>query len=237
MRQETVVYYADGLEMRGQLVLEPASGPRAGVLVFPEAFGLDDHAIMRAKQLAELGYVALACDLHGDGRIVEDLNEAMWALQPLFDDPSRTRARTTGALGALAARPEVNEARIGAMGFCFPASIELARSGADIKAAVGFHTSLASKLPVTEHGAIRAHVLVCIGADDPFITADQRENFESEMRSVGANWQMDVFGGTVHSFMSPNAARRNMPEAIRYNPDAEAGAWTSALDLFERTLM
>jgi dienelactone hydrolase len=236
MHQETLIYQADGLTMRSQLIFEPAPGPRAGVLVFPEAFGLDEHAIVRAKRLAAQGYVALACDLHGEGRIVNELQDAMAELQPLFDDPRRTRARAAGALQAFAARPEVDATRIAAMGFCFPMSLELARSGAPIRAAVGFHTGLATKAPVVSPGAIKARVLVCIGSEDPFIPPEHRADFEAEMRSVGADWQMNVYGRTVHSFTNQEAAKRNMPEAIRYNPEAEAGAWASALDLFAHAL-
>jgi len=156
----------------------------------PEAFGLDEHAIERAERLATLGYVALACDLHGEGRVVDDLPEAMARLQPLFDNPARTRARAAGALLTLAARPEVDAARIAAIGFCFPMSLELARSGAEIRAAVGFHTTLATKAPSVDPGAINARMLVCIGADDPFIPANQRAEFETEMRNVGADWQI-----------------------------------------------
>lgn len=66
----------------------------------------------RAERLAALGYVALAFDLHGDGRFIADLAEAMAALQPLFDDRLRTRSRAGAALAALAARPEVDPTRI-----------------------------------------------------------------------------------------------------------------------------
>jgi dienelactone hydrolase len=235
MHQETLTYQADGLTMRSQLFVDPAPGPRAGVLVFPEAFGLDEHAIERAERLAALGYVALACDLHGEGRVVDDLQEAMAQLQ-LFDNPTRTRARAAGALLTLAARPEVDAARIAAIGFCFPMSIELARSGAEIRATVGFHTTLATNAPAVDPGAIKARVLVCIGADDPFIAANQRAEFEAEMRDVGADWQMNVYGRRVHSFTNQEAAKRNMPEAIRYNAESAARAWASALDLFAQAL-
>jgi len=162
---------------------------------------------------------------------VDELQEAMAQLQPLFDDPTRTRARAVGALLALATRPEVDAGRIAAIGYCFPMSLELARSGAEIRAAVGFHTTLATKAPAVDPGAIKARVLVCIGADDRFIPAKQRAEFESEMRDVGAEWQMNVYGRTVHSFTNQQAAKRNMPEAIRYSPQADALAWTSAVDL------
>ncbi len=135
MRHETLTYQADGLTMQSQLFFEPNAAPAAGVLVFPEAFGLGEHAISRAERLAALGYVALACDLHGEGRVVDDLQAAIGLLQPLFVDPSRTRARATGGLQALAVRPEVDAARIASIGFCFGGtmSLELARSGADLR--------------------------------------------------------------------------------------------------------
>jgi dienelactone hydrolase len=236
MIEELLTYEADGLAMRGRLFFEPATNARAGVLVFPEAFGLDELAMSRARQLAALGYVALACDLHGEGRVIDDLQEAMAALQPLIDDPRRSRARASAALAALAARSEVDRARIAAIGFCFPIPLELARSGADIRAVAGLHTALATRAEKGKPGSIKARVLVCIGADDPFIPPGQRADFEAEMRDAGAEWEMQVYGRTVHSFTNPNAAKRNMPEAIRYNAEAAARAWSSALDHFARAL-
>jgi hypothetical protein len=106
-----------------------SSRPWARLLVFLEASDLDDHALARAERFAALGYVALAWDLRGEGRVVDDLQEAMTQLQPLFDDPTPIRARALRALRILAARPEVDSERIAAIGFCFPISLELVRSG------------------------------------------------------------------------------------------------------------
>ena len=238
MQRETLTYQADGLTMRSQLFFEPGSGPRAGVLVFPEAFGLSEHAISRAERLAGLGYVALACDLHGDARIVDDLQEAMGLLQPMFADPGKTRARAAGGLQALTSRSEVDAARVASIGFCFGGtmSLELARSGAALKAVVGFHSGLATNAPKTDARAIKARVLVCIGADDPMIPPDQRAAFETEMRDANVDWQMHLYGNTVHSFTNTEAGQRNMPEAIRYNPEADARSWASMQELFSEVL-
>jgi dienelactone hydrolase len=236
MFQETLTYQADGLTMRSQLFFEATSHPCAGVLVFPEAFGLGSHVIERAKRLCEQGYVALACDLHGEARHVDDLPEAMSLLQPLFDDPSRTRARAAAALQALIARHEVDAVRIAAIGFCFPMPLELARSGANLRAVVGFHTSLATKKPTTDARTIKAKVLVCIGADDPYIPPDQRATSEAEMRDAGVDWQMHVYGRTVHSFTNKEVAKRNMPDVLRYSLEADTRSWASLLELFSETL-
>jgi dienelactone hydrolase len=238
MQQHQLTYQADGLTMQSQLFLEPASGRRAGVLVFPEAFGLGEHAISRAKRLAEQGYVALACDLHGDGRIVDDLQEAVGLLQPLLAEPARTRARASAALQALTARSEVDASRVASIGYCFGGtmSLELARSGANLKAVVGFHSGLGTNAPQTDAKAIKARVLVCIGADDPMIPPEQRATFETEMRNAGVDWQIHLYGNTVHSFTNPEAAKRNMPDAIRYSADADERSWAALQELFGETL-
>jgi dienelactone hydrolase len=238
MHHEILTYQADGLTMKSQLFFEPSAGPRAGVLVFPEAFGLGAHAISRAERLASMGYVALACDLHGEGLLVDDLGEAIGLLEPLFAAPARTRARAAGGLQALATRSEVDPARIASIGFCFGGtmSLELARSGADIKAVVGFHSGLGTAAPLTDAKAIKARILVCIGADDPMIPPEQRATFETEMRDAGVDWQMHLYGNTVHSFTNTEAEKRNMPNAIRYNAEADARSWASLVELFGETL-
>jgi len=230
VQHETLEYEADGLSMRSRLMFESGADRRPAVLVFPEAFGLGEASIDRAERLAALGYVALACDLHGGARYVDDLQEAMGLLAPLFADPQRTRARASAALTALLARPEVDPHRVAAIGFCFPAPLELARSGADLKLVAGFHTGLTTNGPPTEVGAIKGRVLVFIGADDPMIHTEHRLHFEDEMRTTGADWEMQVFGRTVHSFTSRDAAKRNLPDAVRYSAQADARSWKSLVD-------
>jgi len=234
MQRETLTYQADGLTMKSELFFEPSTGPRAGVLVYPEAYGLNKHALARAERLASIGYVALACDLHGEAQVVEDLGVSIGMLDGLYADPSKTRARAFGGLRALVARPEVDAARIGAIGFCFGGtmSLELARSGADIKAVVGFHSGLATVAPKTDAKAIKARILVCIGGDDPFIPLQQRADFEKEMRDAGVDWQMNIYGNTVHSFTNPTAADAKRPDAVRYSAEADERSWKSMQDAF-----
>jgi dienelactone hydrolase len=93
MHTEILKYEADGLKFESHLYFDKSKiGKRPAVLVFPEAFGLGEHAKSKAKRLAELGYVALASDLHGEGKIVRDLGAVMPLIGPLMADPSGTRA-------------------------------------------------------------------------------------------------------------------------------------------------
>ena len=236
MRQETVTYESDGVTLKSRLFYDPHGEPRPAVLVFPEAFGLSEHALSRAERLAAMGYVALACDIHGDARLVTKLDEAVGLLKPLYDDRTRMRARGLAALELLTRRKEVDARRVAAIGFCFGGtmSLELARGGADIRVVVGFHSGLATNAP--SPGPIRGRILVCIGADDPFIVPDERTAFEAEMRKAGADWQMHLYGGTVHSFTNREADGRGRPEAMRYSAEADARSWASMQELFSRTL-
>lgn len=234
MQAEVLTYEADGLQMQNHLYVGGQGGKRPGVLVFPEAFGLGDHAKSRARRLAELGFVALACDLHGDGRIISGLPEARAALEPLRNDPQLTRARAGGGLKALLERPEVDSSRIAAIGYCFggTTALELARGGADIKGVVGFHSGLATTRP-EDAANIKAKVLVCIGADDPGIPPEQRAAFETEMRDGNVDWQMNLYGGVVHSFTNPDAGKLGQPQFARYDAKADARSWSEMLAFFK----
>jgi dienelactone hydrolase len=234
MKTENVRYEADGLQMIGHFAWdERASGARPAVLVFPEAFGLGDHAKQRAERLAsEFGYAALACDLHGEQSVISDLAQVMPLLGPGRADAGKARARTVKALEALVARPQVDARRVAAIGFCFGGtmSYELALSGADIRAAIGFH----SGLQVTSPGdakQIKGKVMALLGADDPGIPPDQRAAFEAMLREGGVDWQMSLYGGVVHSFTNEQADRLGRPEFARYDADADRRSWKQMSDL------
>ncbi len=238
MKSETVTYPADGLNMVGELHWdETRAGPRPGILVFPEAFGLTGHAKSRARRLAEHGYVALACDLHGDGKVIPDLADVMPIVMKLRDEPARIRARSGGALAALLARPQVDARRVAAIGFCLGGtlSLELARGGADLAAVVGFHSGLSTAAP-NDAKNIKAKVLACIGADDPGIPPEQRAAFEQEMRAGGVDWRLHVYGGVVHSFTNPDAGALGRPEFARYDASADKRSWAEMLALFDEAV-
>jgi dienelactone hydrolase len=235
MRTELLTYEADGLRMVSHLYFdEQQNDGRPGVLVFPEAFGLGNHAKIRAERLAGLGYVALACDLHGEGLIVQDLSTALELVGPLRADPARARSRARSALDVLQARSEVDRTKIAAIGYCYGGTmaLELARSGAPVAGIVGFHSGLATVAPQDAKN-IKGKVLVCIGADDPSIPPDQRSAFEKDMREGRADWQMNVYGGVVHSFTNPEADQRGQPERARYDAKADARSWAEMCAFFD----
>src|SRR4051812_42387860 len=173
---------------RGQLAWDDsAEGPRPGILVAHEGGGINDHPKWRAGLLAELGYVALACDMYGGGLFTSDAKQRTELIAGLRNQPLELRARVGAALQALASQPEVDSARLGAIGFCFGGLtvLELARAGAEIAGVVSFHGILETKLPAVA-GVLKAKVLALHGADDPYAPPVQVAAFMDEMRNAGA---------------------------------------------------
>jgi dienelactone hydrolase len=219
--------------MRGQLFLPAKNGRLPAVLVFPEGFGLGAFAKATAERLAALGFVALACDLHGSGLTLASLEEVFAAIAPLHADPKRIVARARSGLDALRIRPEVDPARIASIGFCFGGTmaLELARSGAAVAATVGFHCGLATT--DSERTSIPGRVLICTGADDPVVPVPERLAFEEEMRERHADWRMNVYGGVRHSFTNPAADTFGHPQLARYDANAAQASWREMLALFD----
>ena len=131
------------------------------------------------------------------------------------------------------ANREPTRTKVGAVGYCFGGTmaLELARSGADLKAVVGFHAGLGTMRPEDARN-ITGKVLVCIGTEDPFIPLEQRLAFEEEMRAGGVDWRMNLYGGVEHSFTHPWAELAEIP-GVKYDQPTAERSWRAMLDLFD----
>jgi dienelactone hydrolase len=218
----------------GYLALDESAGDRRpGVVVFPEAFGLNDHARLRAERLAQLGYVALAADLHGGGVVIDDMAKVGPAIQALYSDRAEWRSRARAALDALLAQPQVDGQRVAAIGFCFggTTALELMRSGAPLAAVATFHSGLLPGLP-EDAGRLRARLLVCHGAEDPLVKQEAIEALMSELRRDKVDWQFIHYGNAAHSFTEPAAEQRKVP-GLAYDKKADARSWAAMRQLFD----
>ena len=233
MQTKTLEYKDGATVCKGFLARdEKQTGNRPGVVLFPEAFGIGEHVMERARRLADLGFVALAADPYGNGATASDLPSAINMMGAVRGDLNVWRARARAALDALAAEQGVDKAKLAAIGYCFGGStaLELGRSGAPLAAIATFHAGL--ECPKPEDSAnIKAKVLVCTGADDPMIPPSQVATFEEQMRKTKVDWQVQMYGGTVHSFTNPEANKLGNP-ALGYNAVADQRSWKAMLDLF-----
>jgi dienelactone hydrolase len=230
-------YHGDGLRMVGYFAIDDASPSlRPAVLVAPEAPGLDDFNRERCTRLAALGYAAFALDFHGEGEVITDRGQITERLKLFMADPMRTRNRAQGALSALRAQPGVDGTRIAAIGYCFGGTVvlELARSGADLKAAIGFHAGLGTVRPQDAKN-IRAKILICNGVQDPIVPLEHRIAFEQEMEAGCVDWQLNLYGGAGHAFTRPGAAAMGLP-GFAYSKTADERSWQAMLNLFAETL-
>jgi dienelactone hydrolase len=220
-----VDYEVEGLPLRGTLAVPDGTGPFPGVLIGHEGPGLDDVQRARASDIASLGYVGLALDYHGPHAPFADRDLMMRRLDHLSAHPDECCDLGAGALAVLVAEPGVDPDRVAAIGYCYGATIalELARSGAPLRAVVGFHTGMRTIRP---HDAVNitGRVLMFVGADDPIIPPEHRLEFEREMRQGGVDWKLVVYGGVQHSFTHPFASGAGVP-GIAYDERAAGESW------------
>ena len=231
METSEVEYHHEGQRYVGHLAVPEGTEPCAAVLVCHEGPGITDHARSRARRLAADGYVAFALDYHGDGVPLTDRTQMMGRIMGWRADPSITRGLAHAGLAQLLAHPRADASRVAAIGFCFGGTmaLELARSGADVKAVVGFHSGLGTARP-EDASNIVGSVLVCIGADDPMISPAERLAFEEEMRAAQVDWRLHLYGGAVHSFTN-ETADGSMP-GLAYHEPTDRRSWAALLDLF-----
>ncbi len=207
------------------------SHKRPAILVVPDAWGCNDVAQNRAKKLAELGYLALAVDMYGEGKTATNFDEAIQFVIPILNDRPLIKKRIFLAYDNLLKLPAVDTDQIGAIGFCFGGLtiLDLARYGANIKAAVSFHGILK---PLENHQpqSIKAKVLILHGYVDPSVPPEQVNQFAQEMTNAKVDWQIHMYGNTVHAFTNPHA---NDPASGRvYNATAEHRAWQAMENFF-----
>ncbi|MFJ7906599.1 dienelactone hydrolase family protein [Kitasatospora sp. NPDC096204] len=230
----TVAYPADGLTMIGHLALPGGAGRRPAVLIGPEGPGLNDFQRRRADALAELGYVALAFDLHG-GRWFDDPQEMLARVLPLLDDPDRMRDIGGAALDVLRAEPRTDPDRIAAVGYGTGGAIalELGRAGVDLRA-IGTVNGLVTGRP-GEAARIRCPVWAGVGSEDPIMPAGRRDAFAAEMQAAGVDWRLVVYGGAEHAFHHPSVEHTVLP-GVRHHPLHAERAWRDVLALLAECL-
>jgi dienelactone hydrolase len=220
-------YQGGGTSARGYYAAPGKGGPRGGVLVIHEAPGLGAHVQRRVDALAANGYAAFAADLHGEGRLARNPDEARGLVGALKAEPDLLLARLKAALAALAAQSGVGESNLAAAGYCFGGwcALELARAGAPLRSVSVFHGAVTSERGAA---AIAGSVLICSGDADPYAPMAQLTAFGDEMRAARLDYQLCLYGGVGHGFSDPDGPV--MP-GFAYDAAADRRSWRSFLNL------
>lgn len=237
LKEENVTYTGDGITMHGFIAYDGwKEDKRAAVLVVHEWWGLNDYTKTRARQLAELGYIAMAIDLYGDGRQADNPKLAGELSAPLDNDPQKAKARFEAALAKIKTYSQTDPDNIAAIGYCFGGGqvLNMAKLGCDLKGVVSFHGSLPGVPP--QKGLLKAAILVCHGADDQFVQQPAVDKFKQQLDAIGANYTFKVYEGAKHAFTNPAATARgekfNIP--IAYNEEADKASWSDMKAFFDQ---
>jgi dienelactone hydrolase len=206
------------------------------VLVVHEWWGLNGYPKMRARKLAELGYVAMAVDMYGNGKTADNPDDAGKMAGPFYQDPQMAKSRFDAALNKLKTYPQVDTTNIAAIGYCFGGGIVLntARLGENLKGVVSFHGTLVGT--PADKNLLKAKILVCHGADDQFVKPQEVAKFKKQMDSIGADYTFKQYPNATHAFTNPDATAsgQKFKIPIAYNAAADSASWNDMKSFFAK---
>ena len=235
LKEETVTYTGDGTTMNGFVVYDEAiEGIRPAVLVVPEWWGLNDYGKMRARELAKLGYIAIAVDMYGNGKTADNPDSAGAFATPFYQNPAMAKARLEAAIAKIKSYTQTDTANVAAIGYCFGGAMVLntARMGIDLKGVVSFHGNLIGT-PLNKD-LLKSQILVCHGGSDPFVPAEEAAKFKQQMDSAGITYTFKEYADATHAFTNPGATAmgEKFKIPIKYNAAADTASWNDMKAFF-----
>lgn len=237
---QEVTYQSNGVTLQGYLAYPKEDvDPKPAVLVVHEWWGHNEYARKRADMLAELGYVAFAIDMYGEGKVADHPDDAKKFMQEAMSDPQAFKDRFISALDYVSKHENVDSTNIAAIGYCFGGAVVLnmARAGVNLKGVASFHGSLSTKMPA-QKGRVISEIMVFHGESDVFIPPQQVEEFRTEMLAADAQHEIIVYPAVEHSFTNPDAdmfaEKYSMP--LSYDEEADADSW-ARLQIFLKRIL
>lgn len=234
VQEKAVSYQVDDIPMTGYLYWDDKlTGKQPGVLVIHEWWGLNDYAKQRARMLAELGYVAFAVDMYGNGQVTTAREQASAWMQEVTADVEGWRERALAGLDQLKASGKVDNDRLAAIGYCFGGAsvLQMSYANAPVKGVVSFHGAL-PQAPEEVYGKIGPRILVLHGHSDSFIAPEVVSNFRDKLEAAGADWEMNTYGGARHGFTNPDAGKSGIAN-LEYSASADARSWQRMQSFFD----
>lgn len=239
IKEEPVTYTDNGITLHGFVAYDSNSHQqRPAVVIVHEWWGLNDYSKYRARELARLGYIAMALDLYGDGKTADNPDSAMKFALPFYQNPSLAQSRVEAGIRTICENPLTDTGKIAAIGYCFGGAMVLnvARLGSNLKGVVSFHGDLIGAPPRKD--LLHAKILVCNGEADTYISKPDIALFKKQMDSIGADYTFTDYPGAIHSFTNPNSTKmgEKFKLAIAYQPAADTASWKDMQAFFKRVL-
>ncbi|MEP1229604.1 MAG: dienelactone hydrolase family protein [Litorimonas sp.] len=205
--------------------------PKPCVIINHAWGGLDGFAQDKAIAMAANGYIGFCLDNYGNGAQPETTEERSATMGAFMDDRKFLQERLKAGLKAAGAQEQVDATHIAAMGFCFGGlcTLDMARAGFDLKAAISFHGLLGA--PDLPKKTIKAKVIIAHGWDDPMAPPSEVMAICQEMTKAKCDWRLQAYGQTTHAFMNPQAD--DAKNGLKYNADTERRAWNATLELLD----
>lgn len=236
LKEENITYTGDNATMNGYVVYDEHSDKkRPAVLVVHEWWGMGDYVKRRARELAALGYIAMAIDVYGNGQQANTPESAGAMAMPFYNDPLKTRTRIDAAIAKIKTYAQTDTSNIGAIGYCFGGAMLLntVRIGdGDLKGIVSFHGNLIGT--PADKNLLRSKILVCHGNADAFVPPAEVAQFKKQMDSIGATYTFIGYDSATHAFTNPDATATGLKFKmdIKYNAAADTASWNDMKTFF-----
>ena len=187
--------------------------------------GLNDYAKRRARDLAELGYSALAIDMYGEGKHTEHPQDAMAFMQAATRDADAAKARFLAGLELLKRNRRPIPARSPRS-----ATASAARSSstwpARLPPLAGVANGALGTATPASKGSVKAKILVEHGSADSLVPAKDLDALKQELNAAGADYRVVIQDGAKHGFTNPDAdAHKGHGLDIGYDRQADRRSW------------
>ena len=231
-KDRAIPHNFEGEDLESVFVGRRDGEARPTVILIPTVMGVSDLEIGFGRQLVELGYNALVADLFGK-KFRGSPRDTMFAeMNRLRADRGALLRRLQSILDLAHGLGEVADRQLVVAGYCFggQCALDLARSGADLVAAVSFHGLFDP--PGLPKRKIKAKVVAFHGWDDPMVPPDKVVALGNELTEAGSDWQIHAYGHVGHGFTNPHASDLQI-DGVAYNALAAERSWTSFINLLE----
>ncbi len=234
IKSRTFEYKAGETVLQGYIAWDDAiAGKRPGVLVVHEWWGHNEHARKQADRLAQAGYVGLALDMYGKGKVTTHPADAQKFAQEATKDAAVVAARFNAALDVLKTDEHVDATHVGAIGYCFGGRIvlDMAQHGADLAIAASFHGAVP---PAAEAPTFKGRVVMFNGAADPMVPPDAVAAYVKGLATAHADFSLVNLPGAKHAFTNPAADKAGV-DGLAYNAHADERSWGLLVEALKDT--